>query len=106
MFERLNQIEAKYDELTKTLSSPEIMNDSMRYQKTAKAHSELSEIVEKYREYKDLTRGISESKAVLADEKDPDMRAYAQQELTQLEARVAQVQADLKVLLIPKDPND
>jgi peptide chain release factor 1 len=106
MFERLSQIEARYEELTHALASPEIINDSAKYQKTAKAHSELTDIVEKYREYKDLTRGIAESKAVLADEKDPDMRAYAQEELTQLEARVGQVEADLKVLLLPKDPND
>jgi peptide chain release factor 1 len=106
MFERLDQLESRYEELTRALASPEIVTDSAKYQKTAKAHSELSEIVEKYREYKDLTRGIAESKAVLADEKDPDMRAYAQEELTQLEARVGQVEADLKVLLIPKDPND
>jgi len=106
MFERLDQLELRYEDLTRALASPEIVTDSAKYQKTAKAHSELSDIVEKYREYKDLTRGIVESKAVLADEKDPEMRAYAQEELTQLEARVAQVEADLKVLLIPKDPND
>src|SRR6185312_10023575 len=70
MFERLNQIEAKYDELTKALSSPEVINDSSRYQKTAKAHSEVAEIVEKYREYKDLSRGIEESKAMVAEETD------------------------------------
>jgi peptide chain release factor 1 len=106
MFERLDQIEARYEELTQALASPEIVTDSSRYQKTAKAHSEIAPIVEKYREYKDLTRGIAESKAVIAEEKDPDMRAYAQEELTQLEALVARVEADLKVLLIPKDPND
>src|SRR5437016_8308777 len=106
MFERLDQLELRYEDLTRALASPEIVTDSAKYQKTAKAHSELSDIVEKYREYKDLTRGIVESKTVLADEKDPEMRAYAQEELTQLEARVAQVEADLKVLLIPKDPND
>jgi len=106
MFDRLSQLEARYEELTRALASPEVIGDSAKYQKTAKAHSELTDIVEKYREYKDLTRGIAESKAVLADEKDPDMRAYAQEELTQLEARVGQVEADLKVLLIPKDPND
>src|SRR5499425_1455344 len=106
MFERLDQIEARYEELTRALAAPETINDSAKYQKTAKAHSELTDIVEKYREYKDLTRGIGESKAVLADEKDPDMRAYAQEELTQLEARLGQVEADLKVLLLPKDPND
>ena len=63
MFERLNQIESRYDELTQALSSPDIVNDSARYQKTAKAHSEISEVVEKYREYKDLTRGIAESRS-------------------------------------------
>ncbi len=106
MFERLDQIEARYEELTNALASPDIVNDSARYQKTAKAHSEISPIVEKYREYKDLTRGIAESKAVLVDEKDPAMRAYAQDELTQLEGRVKTVEEDLKVLLLPKDPND
>jgi peptide chain release factor 1 len=104
MFERLDQLEARYEELTQALASPEVINDSAKYQKTAKAHSELTDIVEKYREYKDLTRGIVESKAVLADEKDPDMRAYAQEELTKLEERVGKVEEELKVLLIPKDP--
>src|ERR1700758_987030 len=106
MFERLDQIEARYDELTQALASPEVISDSAKYQKTAKAHSELTDIVEKYREYKDLTRGIAESKAVLADEKDPDMRAYEQEELTQLEERLVRVEEELKVLLLPKDPND
>ena len=106
MFERLNQLEARYDELTQALASPDIMNDSGRYQKTAKAHSEIAPAVEKYREYKDLKQGIAESRAVLADEKDPDMRAYAQEELDKLEARVATVEEELKVLLLPKDPND
>ena len=106
MFERLDQIEVRYEELTNALASPDITNDSLKYQKTAKAHAEITPVVEKYREYKDLTRGIAESKAMLADEKDPDMRAYAEEELTKLEARVGGVEEDLKVLLLPKDPND
>ena len=106
MFERLNQIEAKYDELTKALASPEVIGDSSKYQKTAKAHSELSEIVEKYREYKDLQRGIQESRAMIAEESDAEMRAYAQEELAELEERVAKTEAELKLLLVPKDPND
>ncbi|HVO79310.1 MAG TPA: peptide chain release factor 1 [Terriglobales bacterium] len=106
MFERLDQIEARYEELTHALASPEVINDSSRYQKTAKAHSEITPVVEKYREYKDLKRGIAESRAVLADEKDPDMRAYAQEELDKLEGRVGAVEEELKVLLLPKDPND
>src|SRR6202007_550225 len=96
MFERLDQIEARYDELTNALASPEIVNDSAKYQKTAKAHAEIAPVVEKYREYKDLTKGIAESKALLADEKDPEMRAYAQEELSKLEPRVAPVEDELK----------
>jgi peptide chain release factor 1 len=106
MFDRLNQIEARYEELTQALASPDIVNDSAKYQKTAKAHSEIVPIVEKYREYKDLKRGIEDSRAMLADEKDPEMRAYAQDELNKLEARIGGVEEDLKVLLLPKDPND
>jgi peptide chain release factor 1 len=106
MFDRLEQIETKYNELTQALASPEIVSDSARYQKTAKAHSELSEVVEKFREYKDLKRGIAESKTMVAEESDPEMRAMAQEELTSLESRLAAVEEDLKVLLVPKDPND
>jgi peptide chain release factor 1 len=106
MFERLEQIESKYEELNQALASPEIVSDSSRYQKTAKTHSELQPLVEKYREYKDLTRGIAESKALAADETDPEMLAYANEELGKLEERLSQVEEELKVLLLPKDPND
>jgi peptide chain release factor 1 len=106
MFERLDQIESKYDELTQALATPEVISDSARYQKTAKAHSELAPVVEKYREFKDLKRGIAESKAVIAEESDAEMRAYAQEELTKLEERIGKVEEELKVLLLPKDPND
>jgi len=106
MFERLEQIEARYEELTRTLASPEVVQDSAKYQKTAKAHSEIASVVEKYREYKDLKRGIADSRALLVQEKDADMRAYAQEELDKLEARVRTVEEELKVLLLPKDPND
>ncbi len=106
MFERLDQTEKRYDELTQTLLSPEIMGDSARYQKTAKAHSELAPVVEKYREYKDLQKGIAGSKTMLAEETDAEMRALAEEELETLEKRVTEVEAELKVLLIPKDPND
>src|SRR3974390_2970532 len=106
MFERLEQIEAKYEELNQALASPEIISDSSRYQKTAKAHSELTPVVEKYREYKDLKRGIEESRTLVEGETDPEMLAYAEEELEKLEKRVAEVEEELKVLLLPKDPND
>src|SRR5437879_13711011 len=96
MFERLDQIEARYEELTQALASPDIIGDSSKYQKTAKAHSEISAIVEKYREYKDLVKGISESTAVLADEKDPEMPSYAQEEVEKLEPGIAGITDELK----------
>jgi peptide chain release factor 1 len=106
MFERLDQIEKKYEDLSAQLASPEIINDSAKYQKTAKAHSDLTPVVEKYREYKDLRRGIADSRAMVASESDPDLRAYAEEELATLESRVGGVEEELKVLLLPKDPND
>ena len=62
--------------------------------------------MEKYREYKDLKRGLADTRALLADESDAEMKAMAQEELEQLEKRMAEVEKDLKLLLIPKDPND
>ncbi len=106
MFDRLDEIEKKYDELTQSLATPEVISDSAKYQKVAKAHSDLTPVVEKYREYKDLRKGIAESKALVADESDPEMRKYAQEELQQLEARIKTVEEEMKVLLLPKDPND
>jgi len=106
MFDRLEQTEARYEELTQALSLPDITNDSARYQKTAKAHSDLVPIVEKFREYKELKKGIEGSKALLLSETDPEMRTYAQDELTGLETRIEAVEQELKIMLLPKDPND
>ena len=106
MFDRLDQIEARFQELNKALSSPEIVNDSANYQKTAKAQGELAPIVEKYREYKQLQSGIADSRAMIAQETDPDMLAYAQEELQSLEQQLTAAEEELKVLLLPKDPND
>src|SRR5581483_2973776 len=106
MFERLEQIEHKYQELTDALASPDMIGDSSRYQKTAKAHSELAAIVDRYREYKDLKRGIAETRAMLAEEHDADLKAMAEEELASLQARLEKTEEELKVLLLPKDPND
>jgi peptide chain release factor 1 len=106
MFERLAQTEKKYDELSQQLADPNVVSDSGKYQKLAKQHSDLTPVVEKFREYKDLKRGIADSRAMVASETDPDMRAYAEEELAQLESRVGGIEEELKVLLLPKDPND
>jgi peptide chain release factor 1 len=106
MFERLEQIEAKYEELTQALASPEVIGDSAKYQKTAKAHSDLTGVVEKYREYKDLKKGIADTRSMLVDESDPELRVMAEDELSHLESRIHKVEEEIKVLLLPKDPND
>jgi peptide chain release factor 1 len=106
MFDRLDQIEAKYEELTQALASPEIMTDSGKYQKTAKAHSEIAPIVERYREYKSVKQSVEDSRAMLESETDSDMLAYAQEELERSEQRLVECEEELKVLLLPKDPND
>jgi peptide chain release factor 1 len=106
MLDRLEQIEARYEELTQALAAPDVTNDSANFQKLAKSHSELATVVDKYRQYKDLKSGIAESQALLADETDADMRAYAEEELERLQARLATTEEELKILLVPKDPND
>ena len=106
MFDRLTQLEARYEELTQAMSSPDLVLDPQKFQKTAKTQSDLTPTVEKFREYKELKRGIDDNKALLADETDPEMRAYAGDELAQMEKRIVEVEQELKVMLLPKDPND
>jgi len=105
MFERLDQIAARYEELGEQLALPEIVSDQQKYQKIAKQHRDLQDVVEKYREYRQLQIGIADAKA-MADETDPDIRAMAEEELAQLEERLPKIEEDLKLSLLPKDPND
>jgi peptide chain release factor 1 len=106
LIDKLRTVEARYDELTHQLADPEVVSDSKRYQKTAKAHAELGELVEKFREYKDLERGIAETKAMLREESDVELKTMAEEELAGLEDRLARCEHELKLLLLPKDPND
>ncbi|HZU10103.1 MAG TPA: peptide chain release factor 1 [Pseudacidobacterium sp.] len=105
MFERLDQIAARYEELGEQLASPEVVSDPQKYQKIAKQHRELEAVVEKYREYKQVQTGISDAKVML-NESDPDIRAMAGEELAVLEERLPKIEEELKLLLLPKDPND
>ena len=106
LIERLRTTEARYEELNRQLASPEIVSDTKKYQKTARAHSELGEIVAKFREYSDLERGIGETEVMVREESDPDLKSMAHEELAALEDRLSRCEADLKLLLVPKDPND
>ena len=105
MFERLEQIETRYEDLGRQLADPEIISDQPKYQKAAKAHRDLEPLVDKFRQYRQVTIGIADARAMLT-ESDPDIRAMAQEELTELEEREPKLAEDLKLLLLPKDPND
>ncbi len=106
LIEKLRNVEARYEELNQLLAEPEVVSDSKRYLKAAKAHSDIGEIVSKFREYKDLERGISETGAMVREETDPELKAMAEEELANLERRRVQCETDLKLLLLPTDPND
>lgn len=103
MFDKLKQVEARFEELNQQLADPAVLADGARYQKTAKAHAEISALVEKYREWKQVEQGVADAKALLDD---PDMKALAQEELAELEKRREALEQELKVLLLPSDPND
>ena len=106
LIDKLRTVEARYEDMNQQLADPAVVSDSKRYQKTAKAHAELGELVTKFREYKDLERGILDTRAMLREEADPELKAMAEEELANLENRLAQCEHDLKLLLLPKDPND
>jgi peptide chain release factor 1 len=105
--DKLAEIENKYDELTAQLGSPDVLADAARYQKAAKAHSDLSEVVEKYRRWKTIEKSIAGAKELLTDaDLDAEMKALAQEELASLEAERGRVEEELRILMLPKDPND
>ena len=105
MFERLEQIAARYEDLGQQLADPEVIGDQQKYQKLAKQHRDLEAVVEKFREYKQVMTGIEDARGML-HESDAEIREMAAQELAELEARRPKVEEDLKLLLLPKDPND
>jgi peptide chain release factor 1 len=105
MFERLEQIEARYESLGQQLADPEVLSDQQKYQKIARHHRDIEPLVEKYREYKQVAQGIADANAMMQDS-DPDLRAMAEEEFLKLEARAPAIEEALKVLLLPKDPND
>lgn len=105
MFDKLDQIEARYEDLGRQLGDPALLSDQKKFQTVAKQHRDLEPTVEKFREYRKLRDAIADAKAMLA-ESDADVRAMAQEELTELEPKLPVVEEEIKVMLLPKDPND
>ena len=105
MFERLDQIEAKYEDLGRQLSDPALVTDQKKFQSVAKQHRDLEPAVDAFRRYRRLKEAIAEAKAMAADT-DPEMSAMAAEELAELEPKLPAAEEELRVLLLPKDPND
>lgn len=106
MFEKLEQIEKSYNELTEQISSPEFMNDMSAYAKLMKQHRSLGEIVERYREVKKLRDDLAGAKELVDMSDDAEMREMAASEAAEIEAKLPEAEEALKFLLLPKDPND
>ncbi|MBM7866549.1 peptide chain release factor 1 [Heliobacterium gestii] len=105
MIDKLEIIEQKYEELTQLLSDPEIINDQTRWQRHAKQQAGMTEIVEAFREYKGVLQGIDDARAML-DESDRELQEMASLELDELSGRKEALEQRLRILLLPKDPND
>ena len=103
MFENLEEIEIKYEDLTKKISDPEVISNQEEWRKMMKEHSDIEPIVLKYREYKSVKKNFEDSKEMLND---PDMKDLAEMEMLDAKDKLPVLESELKILLIPKDPDD
>ena len=103
MFQRLEDVEKRYDELTVKISDPAEIAQTSSWQKLMKEHAELTPIVEKYREYKKAQKTIEENQELL---KDPELKELAEMEIEEAKDSLPRIEEELKILLIPKDPDD
>ncbi|MCL2338121.1 MAG: peptide chain release factor 1 [Firmicutes bacterium] len=106
MLEKLDRLEIKYEELSELIGSPEVMGDQARWQQYVKAHSEISEVVGVYREYRKTSAELADVRQMLQDKLDPEMHQLAELEAEELAERQAKLEQQLKLLLLPKDPKD
>jgi peptide chain release factor 1 len=106
MFDKLEDLLSRFQELEEEMMNPGIMNDQNRYRNIRKEHSDLTDIVEKYKEYKATQNSIEESLAMLEEESDEEIRELAKEELSSCKQQLVKIEEELKILLLPKDPND
>ena len=106
MFDKLEDLLISYEELMSELSEPDVANNPERFRKLMKEQSDILPIVEAYKEYKQCKQNIEDSLAMLEEESDEEMRELAKEELNDAKNRVAELENELKILLLPKDPND
>jgi peptide chain release factor 1 len=106
VLEKLDKIEERYEELSRKIADPEVIADYSRWREYVKAHAEMEEVVHTYREYKKVSRDIENAEMLLREENDPELRDLAAEELELLKERKEELTERLKILLLPKDPND
>ena len=106
MFDKLEDILVRFDEIMKELNDPSVVNDQARFKKLMKEQNDLAPIFEAYKAYKQAKQDVEDSLAILDAESDEDMRELAKEELNDAKTRIENIERELKVLLLPKDPND
>lgn len=106
MFEKLAEVEEKYESLEQKLADPVVMQDHKAYQQVAKVHSDLAEIVGKWRQYKQARQQLADTEQMLSERLDEELRELAQIELDDLKGKIAQYEDELRLMLVPVDPND
>ncbi|MBD0399800.1 peptide chain release factor 1 [Flammeovirga sp. EKP202] len=106
MLDKLEKIKERFDQVSEDLVKPETVSDMKLYAKLNKEYKDLDKVVKKYFEYKNMLEGITEAKQILEEEKDPELREMAKMELDELQEGIPGIEEELKMLLIPKDPND
>ena len=106
MFDKLEDLLVRFEEVLNELGEPGVTDNQERFQKLMKEQSELQPIVDAYKEYKDNKETIQDSLSMLEEEKDEEMREMLKEELSDAKKRVEELEKELKILLLPKDPND
>ena len=106
MFDRLDDLLIRYEEVMGELQEPDVANDPERFRRLMKEQSDLAPIVEAYKNYKQAHQDVEDSVALLEEESDEEMRELAKEELADAKKRIEELEQELKILLLPKDPND
>jgi peptide chain release factor 1 len=106
LFDRLQSVEDRYERLNELLSDPEIINNSNKLREYSKEQADISDTVQAYREYKEVKEQLKDAKVMLDEKLDPDMREMVKEEVSELQSQLEEIEARLKILLVPKDPND
>ncbi|SEO23014.1 bacterial peptide chain release factor 1 (bRF-1) [Amphibacillus marinus] len=106
MLDKLQALEARYEKLNELLSDPEVISDTNKLRDYSKEQSDLSDVVQVYRDYREIANQVNDAKEMLAEEKDPEMKEMAQSEIDELEPQLPELEEKLRILLLPKDPND